>query len=300
MTKPPIPPSAPLAASPPAPTTTYVPPPAPTPAIPANIAYALQYQDGMFLTAGEMTTAQNYLVNWLQLQNQLLYTPGVLSGLVASNPGGNNLSVTSGAGIDAVGHFVVLPDGVGNTITVPGTAANPSFLGLMYPTTMQPVSGVSYTVNMAGILQVANSIDQLPANSIVLAQINMTGDGAIGSLTDLRTPVNTRLPANLALQEPAALPSLSSAQNRRGTVHMVGTNLRVPGDSVSQVIYYQAQQAPVFDRNPQVLVTVQGSMPYATSVSDVGPAQFTLTLTMVLAPAADSVDSIAVNWLAYV
>ena len=45
-----------------------------------------------------MNQAQAYLVDWLQLQNQLLYTPGVLNGLAVSQPGGNNLAVSGGAG----------------------------------------------------------------------------------------------------------------------------------------------------------------------------------------------------------
>ncbi|RDD81356.1 hypothetical protein DVJ77_13805 [Dyella tabacisoli] len=253
----------------------------------------------MFLTAGEMTTAQNYLVNWLQLQNELLYTPGVLSGLSASNPSGNNLSVTTGAGFDGAGHFVILPEGAGTTITVPSTATNPSYLGLAYPLVPTPVNGMPYTVNMAGALYVANSIDQLPANSILLAQINIV-NGGVDSLKDLRTPVDTRLPANLSSMEPDAAPSSRSAQSRDGVVDISGANLRKQGDSVSQVVYYHAQQTAAFDRIPQVFVTVRGNLPYATSVSDVRPAQFTLTLTAVLAPVADSAETISVNWLAYV
>ncbi|MFC5743220.1 hypothetical protein [Dyella tabacisoli] len=295
MTKSHTPPSDPL----PVPAVKNAPPPAPTPTINADTAYTLLYQDGMFLTAGEMTTAQNYLVNWLQLQNELLYTPGVLSGLSASNPSGNNLSVTTGAGFDGAGHFVILPEGAGTTITVPSTATNPSYLGLAYPLVPTPVNGMPYTVNMAGALYVANSIDQLPANSILLAQINIV-NGGVDSLKDLRTPVDTRLPANLSSMEPDAAPSSRSAQSRDGVVDISGANLRKQGDSVSQVVYYHAQQTAAFDRIPQVFVTVRGNLPYATSVSDVRPAQFTLTLTAVLAPVADSAETISVNWLAYV
>lgn len=254
----------------------------------------------MFLTAGEMTLAQNYFVNWLQLQNQLLYTPGVLSGLVVSNPSGNTLSVTTGAGIDAAGHFVILADGTGNTITVPGGVANPCYVGIAYPTTPQPVAGLPYTVNMAGILSIANSIEQLPANSLVLAQITLTDQGGVASIKDLRTPVTSRLPANLSPSESNAVPSSLSGQSRNGVTLVAGNALRKQGDSVSHVVYYLPQQNPAFDRTPQVLVTVRGSLPYATSVSDVGSDRFTLTLTAVIAPLADSIDDVLVNWLAYV
>jgi hypothetical protein len=270
------------------------------PDIPANTAYTLQYQDGMFLTAGEMTTAQNYFVNWIQLQNQLLYTAGVLSGLVVSNPSGNTLSVSTGAGIDAVGHFVILPDGSGTTLTVQASAANPSYVGLTYPATPQAVASIPYTVNMAGTLQVANSIDQLPTNSIVLAQINMTGNGGIDSVKDLRMPVTSRLPANLTVPAFDLALAEQSNQTRQGVAVVRGATLRKQGDSVSQVVYYLPQQTIAFDSNPQVLVTVMGSLPYASSISEVGLTHFTLTLTSVLAPMTTDSNDILVNWMAYV
>lgn len=321
MTQPPIPSPDPTPAAAPTPAPTPVPtptptptpapipvptpgpapaPPAPTPDIPANTAYALQYQDSMFLTAGEMTTGQNYFVNWIQLQNQLLYTPGVLSGLVVSNPSGNTLSVSTGAGIDAVGHFVILSDGPGNTLTVPGSAANPSYVGLVYPTTQQAATSIPYTLNMAGILQVANSIDQLPTNSLLLAQINMTNNGGVDSIKDLRTPVASRLPANLNPAVQIVASSLPSNRSRDGVITVRGATLKMQGDTARVVVYYQPQQAAVFDSNPRVLVSVQGTVPYATSISNVGPASFTLTLTTVLAQIATDIDIIFVNWVAYV
>jgi hypothetical protein len=282
------------------PTPPPTPPPALEPYIAQDTAYNLAYQEGMFLTASEMTLAQNYFVNWLQLQNLLLYTPGVLSGLVVSNPSANNLSVTSGAAVDAAGHFVVLADGAGNTITVPTGVANPCYVGLSYPTTPLPVSGMPYTVNMAGILSVANSIGELPANSVALAQIAMTDQGGIASIKDMRTPVASRLPANLNTSVLADVTPASLGQSRSGVAVLRGNSLRKQGDSVSQVVYYLPQQTLAFDRTPHVLATVRGAMPYATSVSGVTPGQFTLTLTAVLAPVADSIDDIYVNWLAYV
>lgn len=307
MTQPPIPlpdstqtpTPVPTPAPAPVPAPTPTPPPAPTPDIPANTAYTLQYQDGMFLTAGDMTTAQNYFVNWIQLQNQLLYTPGVLSGLVVSNPSGNTLSVSTGAGIDAAGHFVVLPDGPGNTLTVQA-ATNPSYVGLSYPAAPQPVVGIPNTVNMAGMLQLANSIDELPANSIVLARIAMTGNGGIDSVKDLRMPVTTRLPANLNVPPLELVRADHSNAARHGVAIVSGTRLRKQGDSVSQVVYYLPQQTTAFDSNPQVLVTVIGSLPYASSISEVGLTHFTLTLTAVLAPLATDIDDVLVNWMAYV
>ena len=276
------------------------PPPAPQLSIPPDAAYNLAYQEGMFLTAGEMTLAQNYFVTWLQLQNQLLYTPGVLSGLLVTNPSGNNLSVSSGAGVDGAGHFVLLADGAGNTITVPSGAANPCYVGLSYPATPQPVAGLPYTVNMAGILSVANSVDQLPNDSLLLAQIDMNAQGGIASIKDMRTPVTSRLPANLDAATSGAVVSSLPPQSCSGVALVHGSGLRKQGDSVSQVVYFLPQQTPVFGRTPQVVVTVRGSLPFATSVSEVAADRFTLTLTAVLTPAADSIDDVHVNWLAYV
>ncbi|WP_266168313.1 hypothetical protein [Dyella subtropica] len=273
----------------------------PAASIPQNVAYTLLYQDGMFLTASEMSLAQTYFVNWLQWQNQFLYTPGVLSGLLVSNPSGNTLSATTGAGFDSAGHFVILPDGGGNTITVSPNATNPSFVGLVYPSIPPPVADMPYTVNWAGSLQLANTVDSLPANSILLAQINMTSTGGIDSVKDMRTAVTSRLPAVLTVDEAyvtkAALPS---AQSRNGVAGVSGAKLRKQGDSVPTVVYYNEQQTAAFDQIPHVLVTVQGNLPYATAVSEIGPEKFTLTLTAVLAPAADVDDPIHVRWLAYV
>ncbi|KAF1687888.1 hypothetical protein B1992_00080 [Pseudoxanthomonas broegbernensis] len=271
----------------------------PSPTIPQDTAYTLKYEDGMFLTSGEMTLAQNYFVNWLQLQNQLLFTPGVLSGLMVTNPSGNTLAVESGAGFDSAGHFVILPEGAGNTITVPANAANPSFIGLVYPSTPQSVSGQPYVVDMAGTLQVANSVDQLPGGSIVLAQINLQ-NGGIESLQDMRAPVTSRLPADLGVEPVANRATALAIPGTHGVASIPATGLRRQGDSVTQSVYYRSQQTAAFDRNPQVLITVLGNLPYATSVSDVGPEKFSLTLTSVLAPSADSEDPIRVRWFAYV
>jgi len=284
----------------PAPKPVPAPPPAPQPDIPQDTAYTLAYQAGMFLTADEMTLGQNYFVNWLQLQNQLLYTPGVLSGLVVSNPSGNNLSVTAGAGIDASGHFVVLTEGTGNTITVPSTSANPCYAGLSYPTTPAPVTGLPYTVDTAGVLSVADSVKQLPDGSLVLAQIAMTDQGGIASITDMRIPVASRLPANLAPPAFGVMALVTTPRNLTGVTVVSGNTLRKHGDSVSQVVHFPRQVSLPFERAPQVLVTVRGTMPFATSVSDVMTDRFTLTLTAVMTPIADSIDDIYVNWYAHV
>ncbi|QDQ27995.1 hypothetical protein FNU76_17495 [Chitinimonas arctica] len=276
-----------------------------TPVIPPTTAYTLQYQDGMFLTSGEMTLAQNYFVNWIQLQNQLLYTPGVLSGLAVTNPSGNTLDIASGAGIDSAGHLLILPDSGGHVLSVPANAANPSYVILVYPTTTQALTGMQpYTLNMAALLQLVGSLDNLPANNLVLAEISMNTTGGISAVTDKRTPVTSRLPADLSAQSMAMLDTSETAQIqldriKQGVVSIPSEQLRKPGDSVVQTIYFLDQKTAAFSQKPQVVVTVQGPLPYATSVSEVGPAQFTLTLTVVTAPSADNTDAVLLNWLAY-
>lgn len=270
------------------------------PDIPQNTAYRLAYEAGMFLTSDEMTLAQNYFVNWLQLQNQLLYTPGVLSGLVVSLSSANNLTVSPGAGVDSAGHFVVLTEGAGNVITVPTSAANPCYVGLCYPSTPVPVANQPYTVNMAGILNVADSVDHLPTGSVVLAKIAMTEQGGIASVTDARTPVSSRLPAQLEAPVTGMITTTVLPRHLNGVAVVQGGGLRKQGDRTSHIVAFPPQQPPLFEQTPHVLVTVRGTLPYATAVSDVSLDGFTLTLTAMMSPVADSIDDIYVNWFAHV
>jgi hypothetical protein len=273
----------------------------PKPDIPANVAYAVVYTDGTFLTSALMNQAQTYLVNWLQLQNQLLYTPGVLNGLAVSNPSGNNLAVSGGAGFDELGNFVVLPDKSG-AVTVPTSAANPCYVGIFYPTTVQSVSGQPNVQNMAGVLAVADTIEGLPQYSLLLAEIAIT-NGGVSGVTDRRTPVTSRLPANLdaATAAPVAAMRASTSRTLQGRVMVPSSALRGQGDSVAVTVPYNAQPTPgpAFSQPPHVLVTVRDALPYATAVSDVGVNDFRLTLTAVLAPQPDGAP-IAVEWIAYV
>jgi hypothetical protein len=272
----------------------------PTPVIAANVAYTVVYTDGTFLTSALMNEAQSYFVNWMQLQNQLLYTPGVLNGLLVSNPSGNSLAVSGGAGFDDLGHFVVLPDNSG-AATVPTTAANPCYVGISFPTTAQPVSGQTNVQNMAGVLTVADTLGGLPAHSLLLAEIAMANGGITG-VTDQRMPVTSRLPANLgaAVVMPQALRA-EGARTMQGRVMVPSGALRRQGDSVAVTVPYSAHRAPgpTFPEPPRVMVTVQGTLPYATAISDISGNEFTLTLTAVLAPLPDGAP-IAVEWIAYV
>lgn len=274
--------------------------PPPTPVIPANVAYTVVYTDGTFLTSALMNEAQTYFVNWLQLQNQLLYTPGVLNGLAVSNPSGNSLAVSGGAGFDELGHFVVLPDNSG-AVTVPTTAANPCYVGIAYPATAQPVSGQTNVKNMAGSLAIADTIEGLPTHSLLLAEIAVANGGVTG-VTDRRMPVTSRLPADLGT--PMAVPQAlrpDGARTMQGRVMVPSGPLRRQGDSVALTVPYSTQPTPgpAFSQPPRVLVTVHGALPYATAVSDIGVDDFKLTLTAVLAPLPDGAP-IALEWIAYV
>lgn len=273
--------------------------------IPANVAYAVQYQAGMFLTADVMNTQESYFVNWLQLQNQLLYTPGVLNGLVVSKTGPNSLSVQTGAGFDSQGDFLILPgNDDGQPATIPSNPPTQDYkLYLVYPDPSKPPPVQGNVVNMASTLLVQDAGAKDPDRSVVLAKISMN-EGAINSITDLRTAVTSRLPANLGSpSSTAAMTAMARSANQRsflkGTVLVPGTGLRELGNTVQQVIEFNAPPG-TFTQIPHVMVTVLGTLPYASSVLKVDTSQFTLALTCVIAPAASNIEPICVQWLAYV
>jgi len=278
------------------PATPLVPPP-PVPVIPANIAYSVVYTDGTFLTSALMNQAQNYLIKWLQLQNQLLYTTGVLNGLQVSHPSGNALAVSGGAGFDEQGRFVVLPDNSG-ALTVPTTAANPCYVGISYPP--PPPPGPSNVHDMAGVLAYADTINGLPQYSLLLAEIAMA-NGTITGVTDRRTPVDTRLPANLGVtpEAPQALRA-NRMMIRNGQILVPIGGLRQQGDRQLVPVSFSEPHLPPppFKQPPRVMVTVIGDNPYATATSNITLTGFDLTLTAILPP-TPGVTQLVVEWLAY-
>lgn len=273
--------------------------------IPANVAYAVQYTGGMFLTADLMTTQENYFVNWLQLQNQLLYTSGVLNGLFVKKTGPNSVAVQTGAGFDSYGHFLILPgNDDGQPATIPPNPTNQDYrIYLVYPDPGNPVVVESNVINMASTLVVQDAGKADPDQSVVLAKITVT-DGAISDVTDLRNPVNSRLPANLGSPVSTAAKTMmtSSASQlnlQTGMVSVSRDGLRKLGDTVQQVVEFNVPPG-TFTQIPHVVVTVLGTLPYAASVLNVDTKQFTLALTCVVAPAAYNIEPISVQWLAYV
>jgi hypothetical protein len=265
------------------------------PPIPSDIAVRLNYHDGMFLTAQNMTLEQNYFSNWIKLQNQCLYTPGVLNGFDVTLQN-NTLVVAPGVGFDSSGDFLVFPGTSGNMVPAATNLGDSYGLYAVYPPTPNVSSD---TLDQAAVLQCA-SLDYPPSNSIILAMVTMdsANPGIIKSIADRRKPVTSLLPA--VLGKPAAIQS-NLAQSldgaRQGSVRFDTRTLLKVGDRASQQVSYLAGQGPAFNVPPSVHATVVGSFPYAVSVSNVGTSQFTLDL-IAIETRATSEPSAQVNWLA--
>ncbi|KVO16998.1 hypothetical protein WJ74_09515 [Burkholderia ubonensis] len=266
------------------------------PPTPPDVAIRLNYHDGMFLTAQNMTVEQNYFTNWIKYQNRYLYTPGVLSGLNVTLQG-NMLVVAGGAGFDGDGNFLNFPGTVNNAIG-PGTGfGNPYTLYLSYPPT---ISTTSDFVDEAAILQ--NGMTSFPPlNSIPLATVYLDQEntGVIEKFTDARVGVTSRLPVVIPGETTVLMsqpPDLNGAL--AGVVTADTRTLLKPGDSVTLTVPYRSGGAQAFSVPPAVNATVHGSVPYAVNVAGVGTGQFTLTLTAVQTRTADTPPSVQTNWLA--
>jgi hypothetical protein len=264
------------------------------PPITSDIAVCLNYHDGMFLTAQNMTLEQNYFSNWIKLQNQCLYTPGVLSGFAAKKSG-NVVQVDPGVGFDSVGDFLVFPGTSGNMLPPAGNLGNPYGVFAVYPPT---VSSVSDSVDMAAVLQ-NGSLTYPPLNAILLASVTLDATlTTIDSVTDSRVAVTSRLPAKLTTQAMSNA-SLQRDLNgaRQGSVTFDTRTLLKVGDSLELVVPYLNGGGKAFDVPPNVNATVFGAVAYALNVSAVGNSQFSLRLTAIQTR-ADIVPSVLVNWLA--
>jgi len=265
--------------------------------LPSDIAVRLNYHDGMFLTAQNMTLEQNYFSNWIKLQNQYLYTPGVLNGLLVTLQN-NILTVEAGVAFDASGDFLVFPGASGNAIGAASNLGNRYGLYLCYPPLVKSSADV---YDSAAILQNA-ALNLPPENSVILATVDLdpSGNGTIASVTDSRIAVTSRLPAVLsstATGQLSAMPDLDGV--RYGTVTVDTTALLKPTDSATVQVSYaaDAEVAPAFTSPPFVSVTVLGTSALAASVGAVGPTEFSLTVTA-LQTRTDGVLQVQVNWLA--
>ena len=269
-----------------------------TPFIPSDVALCLGYTDGMFLTAQNMTVEQTYFWNWITWQNRFLYTAGVLSGLAVTLQS-NTLIVASGAAIDSTGEFLIFPDGSGNMMTPATGLGNTYGLYLVYPT--KPVTTAQpNVVNRAAILQNGPASND-PSYGVILATVNLdpNNSGIIKSITDSRVGVTSKLPIVIP---PAGSNTASVAPNltgaRHGNVPVDTTQLLKPGDRTRVPVSYHPDETPVFATPPSIVnATVVGDTPYAVSVSDIGTAQFVLTLTA-LQTRVDRTTTAQVNWIA--
>ncbi len=156
----------------------------------------LNYQTGMFLTSAYMTLEQNYFSNWITLQNQYLYTPGVLGGMLVSL-NNNSLSVAQGAGFDPLGNFLLLPGDSGNPVDIPSPAVSPFYVYALYPDNSHSTAPV---VNQSAVVAAAAAV---PANGVILATV--TTSNGVMTVTDSRVGVTSRLPA--LAPAPAAPPA---------------------------------------------------------------------------------------------
>lgn len=249
--------------------------------IPAGVAQRLNYQNGMFLTSKNMTLEQDYFSNWLRLQNQFLYTPGVVNGLLVTQQGAA-LAVSQGVAIDADGNFLILP-GDATPLTVAPTASNPMLVYALYPDNTGATTPV---VDQAAQLATGAS---LPPNAIALASVALDAHKGIVSVTDTRVAVTSRLPAVLD-SSPAAQHML------HGTLALPQSSLDDPGACSTVTVHYLPSRANAFSAPPTVLVTVNGSIPYATAVQ-AGTAHVVVTLKA-LAPPHDGSAAPTLSWLA--
>lgn len=264
--------------------------------IQADSALRLNYHDGMFLTAQNMTLEQNYFSNWIKLQNRFLYTAGVLNGLAVTLQN-NTLVVAAGAALDDSGDFLLFSATSGNMLPPNSTVGNPYGLFLSYPVSNNNPTGA--TVDEAAFLQSA-SLALPPSNSVPLAEVELDQDnpGVIKTITDKRVGVTSRLPIVLSapnLQELSAAPDLNGA--RHGTVSVDVSALLRPGDSRPQDVPYRVDEQQAFSIPPAVTATVLGSTPYAINLINVGTSKFTLVATAVHTR-TDTTTTTLVNWLA--
>ncbi|MBY0573193.1 MAG: hypothetical protein K2P84_05895 [Undibacterium sp.] len=245
--------------------------------IPSNVAQRLNYQTGMFLTSSDMTLEQNYFINWFCLQNQYLFSPGVLNGMLVTQQN-NSLAVSQGVAFDSNGNFLIVPADSNNAVAVPANPTNPFLVWAVYPVVTGQTAQI---INTAA--QVAAG-QTLPSGAVLLATVEVDANYQITKVTDSRGPVTS------------LLPSLSSVSNMSGQASVPTTTLTALASTVSQKVYYQNSQQNVYSSPPNVSVTVLGTVAFAVAVAP-DLAFFTLTLTA-LGPTPSGISSINVNWCA--
>ena len=266
--------------------------------IPSNIMQSLLYTDGMFLTSANMTAEQAYFNNWIYLQNQCTFTPGVFAGGMQVTQQGNSLIVSSGVGIDGAGHLLVVASN-GTPVAMPATLTNPFYVYAQYPAIGTPVATGSPVLSYTAQVMIGSSV---PSGAVQLA----TG---VASGTTISSVTNNSQPVYL---QPTMLNSslVSMANALKGSVTVDSSNLTKAGTSTTATVVFPTT-GTTFTSAPMVTVTVQGSIPYALAVAS-DTTQFVVTLTAVQsAPATDSktasasantststTSSVVLNWIA--
>jgi hypothetical protein len=84
--------------------------------------------------------------------------------------------------------------------------------------------------------------------------------------------------------------------SRSGVAAVDASRLQTAGQSVSVTVCFNQNCAPLFTAPPLVTTSIIGGVPYASAVSDVTTAQFTLTLTALVSSTATG--SVQVRWMA--
>lgn len=271
-----------------------------TPVIPNTFACRPLYSDGMFLTSGIMAEEQNYFINWITLQTQLLYTGGILTGLTCSAVGGNTVMVATGAGLDEAGNFLIVPSG-GITYTVPVTQASPSYIYLFMPSPPATPSPSVTTFNAAAQVGLSTGT---PLVGLVVGQVTLDNNGVVTSVVSIPSPVRSRLtggtPSTPTLMTDAMTAGVSAnSLPLEGNVSVPGSALAKAGQSITQTVSFRPDGIPVFTGPPRVFITALGSRPLATSVAAITTSQFALTVAAVTAATdAEKAEAVSLHWLA--
>ncbi|WP_186072628.1 hypothetical protein [Burkholderia gladioli] len=268
------------------------------PTIPSTIAVRLNYQDGMFLTAQNMGTEQDYFSNWIRLQNRYLYTPGVLDGLVPTKQD-DTVQVTEGTGFDADGDFLVFPGDSNNVLPAASGLGNPYGVFLSYPDAAPDKNSVTY--DEAAVLKNAK-LDDKSTGMILLAKVTLEDNTTrIKTVEDVRVGVTSRLPVVLKPEPNLASAGMTAPDMsgvRYGTATVDVSELSQPGKSLAVTVDYLADGSQAFSQPPVAVHTnVVGSTPYAINVTAIGTSSFEMLVTAVLTR-TDTTPATQVNWLA--
>lgn len=271
-----------------------------TPVIPTTFACRPLYSDGMFLTSGIMAEEQNYFINWITLQTQLMYTGGILTGLTCSAAGGNTVMVSTGAGLDEGGNFLIVPSG-GITYTVPKTQASPSYIYLFMPTPPPTPSPSVTTFNAAAQLGLSTGT---PLAGLVVGQVTLDNNGVVTSVISISSQVRSRL-TGASTSPPALMTDAMTAGVSanslplEGNVSVAGSALATAGQSVTRTVTFRPDGIAAFTGPPRVFITALGSRPLATSVAAITTSQFALTVAAVAtATDAEVAEPVSLHWLA--